>query len=57
MAGIDFSQCVICCDEEVPLNDYGGSAWCDGCMEMDKTTDWDAYEENKRARIAEQNEH
>ncbi len=57
MAVIDFSQCAICCYEESQLNNYYGSAWCDKCVEMDKTTDWDAFEENKRAQIVEQNEY
>jgi 7-cyano-7-deazaguanine synthase in queuosine biosynthesis len=30
---------------------------CDNCIEWDRTFDHESYEEEKRARIAEQNEY
>lgn len=46
-----------CCDSEAPARDYYGTSLCEECIEMDRDTDWDAYEEEKRRRIAEQNEY
>lgn len=54
MDDLDFSCCVICGKDERPLDD---SRWCDDCLEMDRNTDWDAWDEKRRNRIAEENEY
>lgn len=57
MSASDWTACNICRDEEAGLTDYYGTPMCDRCIQMEETTDWDAYEENKRRRIAEANEY
>jgi len=54
---IDFSKCHICLDEEKKLKNYYGFAMCNACIKLEQETDWDQYEEDKRQRMAEQNEH
>ena len=49
--------CETCSDDEVFLQDYYGAMLCQDCIELERTTDWDQHEEDKRERIAEQNEH
>ena len=43
--------------QELPVTDYYDTYLCEDCIKMEETTDWDAYEENKRQSIAEQNEY
>ena len=43
-------QCVVCGDEDTTTDNEG---WCDACLEMDRTTNWEEFEENKRRKIAE----
>ena len=50
--------CRICADEEKPTRQYYDlGQWCDGSIKMDQETDWDAWEENKRQRVAEESEY
>jgi len=49
--------CCLCGDEDKPLKRIYGDWYCDECEEFDRTCDIDAYEEQKRARIAEENEY
>ena len=46
-------ECKICGAEDKALND----GWCDDCLAMDRNTDWDTWDENRRRRIAEENEY
>lgn len=57
MSTADWTACNICRDEEKGLTDYYGTPMCEDCIRIEETTDWDAYEENKRRRIAEANEY
>ena len=54
---LDFTACNYCSDDEKPLENYYGTVLCKDCIKMEKETDWDAFEEKKRQRIAEQNEY
>lgn len=54
---IDFSHCHVCKDREKKLKNYYGFAMCSDCIKTEEETDWDQYEEDKRHRIAEENEH
>lgn len=56
MKSINWSRCEYCLDEEVSLVDYFGFALCQSCIEMEETTDWDKFEDDRRRRIAENNE-
>jgi len=51
----EVSGCEYC--QKLPVSDYYGSRLCDDCIKMEESTDWDQYEEDKRQRIAEQNEY
>ena len=51
----DVSGCEYC--HRIPVSNYYGARLCDDCIEMERNTDWDAYEEKKRNRIAEENEY
>lgn len=42
---------------KIPVSDYYGTRLCDDGVEMERNTDWDAYEEKKRKRIAEEKEY
>lgn len=53
----DWTQCNYCGDDEAGLTDYYGVPLCDKCVEMERTTDWDEWEDKKRRRIAESNEY
>ena len=53
----DWAKCNWCGDEESPLQNYYGDALCADCIKMDRETDWEAWEQKKRERIAEQNEY
>jgi hypothetical protein len=48
-----FDGCKICGIEDKSLDADG---WCDDCIEMDRNTDWDTWDEKRRRRIAEENE-
>ena len=50
---VDF-ECVICNRDDVSLDSTG---WCDDCLDMDRTTDWDSWEEKRRIQIQEDNEY
>jgi len=50
------SECEYC-HEQKNLTNYYGTTLCPDCIEMEETTDWDAFEAEKRQRIAEQNEY
>lgn len=49
--------CFYCDAVDVALIDVCGTLMCHECEEMERTTDWDAVEEDKRRRIAESNEY
>ncbi|NQY17727.1 hypothetical protein [Alteromonas sp.] len=51
----DVNGCEYC--RKIPVSNYYGARLCDNCIEMERNTDWDAYEEKKRKRIAEENEY
>ncbi|WP_372830541.1 hypothetical protein [Pontibacterium sp.] len=54
---LEWSKCSVCSDDEAGLSNYYGSVMCDRCITLEETTDWDAFEEAKRNRIAEENEY
>lgn len=54
---LDFTVCEYCSMDDVPLQNYYGTVLCQECIDMELNTDWDAYECNKRRRIAESNEY
>lgn len=41
----DVSGCEYC--RRIPVSNYYGARLCDDCIEMERNTDWDAYEEKK----------
>jgi len=43
--------------QQIPVSDYYGTKLCNDCVKMEETTDWDKFEADKRARIAENNEY
>lgn len=49
------AECDVC--GEVATNSICGTWLCDECEEFERTFDIDAYEEEKRRRIAEENEY
>lgn len=53
---LDFTKCASCEDPNASLENYYGAALCSDCINLEKDTDWDQYEEDKRRRIAEENE-
>lgn len=54
---IDMSKCKYCDIEGAPLISVGGISLCHDCEKIERTTDWDAFEQAKRERIAEANEY
>jgi len=57
MKARDWTHCNYCGDEEAGLTDYHGVPLCDECIEMDRTTDWEAWEEKRRLKISRENEY
>ncbi|MBD1559615.1 hypothetical protein HC752_21970 [Vibrio sp. S9_S30] len=57
---LDIPACSMCGDENC-INDAHWGWICADCKdeydEIERTTDWDAYEERKRRRIEESNEY
>ena len=55
----DMTKCRLCEQEDIPLNwiDGWNAAYCAECEEFERTFDIDKYEEDKRRRIAEENEY
>lgn len=51
----EHNGCEYC--QQMPVSDYYGTKLCDECIKMEETTDWDKFEADKRARIAENNEY
>lgn len=49
--------CEMCGQCDAPSQDYYGIVMCDECIRIEKETDWDQFEQDKRERIAEQNEY
>lgn len=50
-------QCFICVVEDTPLNKVGRVWLCPECEEEDYSSDIETYEEDKRRKIAEDNEY
>jgi hypothetical protein len=50
-------SCQHCSDDQALTVPYHGTALCLPCIEIERTTDWDKHESDKRQRIAEENEY
>ena len=50
------SGCEYCHSQE-DLQWYFGTILCSDCIDMERNTDWDEFEQKKRERIAEENEY
>ena len=56
----DMTQCSLCESRDKPLLWVGGdngSAFCSECEDLERNFDVDKHEEDKRRRIAEENEY